>query len=421
MEKELENIKWDIVGVGEVRRRGEGLETLKSGHLFYYHGEQHESVEGVGFFINKEIVRNLRMVQPVSTRVVYAILRINNRYDVKVIQVYAPTTDHTDEEVEILYDDLGAALSNNPSHFTIVCGDFNAKIGTNMDPSETALGNFGSPGRNDRGNTLLNFLLEKNLFLMNSFYYKKLQRRWTWKSPDGRTKNEIDYFITDKRHIFKDVTVLNRFAKSSDHRMVRATIVLNTSYERHGMIKKNRTKTWTRPGDERKFEEHLSKILQDKPLSNDINVLNDAIVEAITVAQKKCCPTRPKEEKISLETHHKMERRRTLKSERNANQDEINRLNKEVAKAIRKDLRKYKEEKIVETIEENKSMKVMRRKLASGKRGIVKRKDKDGNITSNREHLLQIVESFYGILYKCTTNHSKSRGIPEEKGSKSGL
>lgn len=29
MEKELEKIRWDIVGMSEVRRRGEGLETLK--------------------------------------------------------------------------------------------------------------------------------------------------------------------------------------------------------------------------------------------------------------------------------------------------------------------------------------------------------------------------------------------------------
>lgn len=33
MEHELDEIRWDIVGVGEVRRRGEGLETLKSGHF----------------------------------------------------------------------------------------------------------------------------------------------------------------------------------------------------------------------------------------------------------------------------------------------------------------------------------------------------------------------------------------------------
>ncbi|XP_030747668.1 craniofacial development protein 2-like [Sitophilus oryzae] len=189
MEKELEKIRWDIVGMSEVRRRGESLETLKSGHLFYYNGEQQQSIG-------------------VSTRGIYAIFKINTRYNLKVVQVYAPTTEHTDEEIETFYDDLCTAISNNHTHFTVVCSDFNAKLGTKLDPSETPLGNFGSPGRNDRGDILLNFLLEKNLFQMNSFFHKKPHCRWTWKSPDGRTKNEIDYFITDKRYIFSDVTVL---------------------------------------------------------------------------------------------------------------------------------------------------------------------------------------------------------------------
>lgn len=43
-ENELRKIRWDIIGIGEVRRRGEGLETLKSCHLYYHNEEQDESV-----------------------------------------------------------------------------------------------------------------------------------------------------------------------------------------------------------------------------------------------------------------------------------------------------------------------------------------------------------------------------------------
>lgn len=125
---------------------------------------------------------------------------------------------------------------------------------------------------------------------MNSFFHKKPHRRWTWKSPDGRTKNEIDYFITDKRYIFRDVTVLNKFAKSSDHRMVRATIILNTNYERHKMIRKKQSKTWTHPRSIQEFGNHITETLQNKSQPNDFNILNDIIVEAITEPQKKCCP-----------------------------------------------------------------------------------------------------------------------------------
>ncbi|CAG9828320.1 unnamed protein product, partial [Diabrotica balteata] len=165
------------------------------------------------------------------------------------------------------------------------------------------------------------------------------------------------------------------------------------------MIKKKQINRWTHPNNEQNFEDHIGKFLQEKSSTNDINILNDIIVEAITEAQKKCCPKSVKEEKISLETQKKMEQRRILRSDENSSNDDINRMNKEVSREIRKDLRKYKDEKIIKTIEENKSMKIMRRKLTNGNKQIVKLKDRNGNITSNREHLLQIVESFYETLY----------------------
>lgn len=95
-----------------------------------------------------------------------------------------------------------------------LCGDFNAKTGLS-NSSETAFGGFGKKGRNDRGEILLGFLSQNNLFLMNIFLYKKLNRRWTWKGPDVRTKNEIDYRITDKRNTVKGGSMLNRFFKVS--------------------------------------------------------------------------------------------------------------------------------------------------------------------------------------------------------------
>lgn len=53
MKHELGKITWDVLGVGEIRRRGDYIEILKAGHLSYHQGEEHESVGGVEFFINK--------------------------------------------------------------------------------------------------------------------------------------------------------------------------------------------------------------------------------------------------------------------------------------------------------------------------------------------------------------------------------
>lgn len=56
-------------------------------------------------------------------------MKLNSRYNIKIVQVYAPNTNHTDEQVDIFYEEVAAAIKQNPEHYTIICGDFNAKIG----------------------------------------------------------------------------------------------------------------------------------------------------------------------------------------------------------------------------------------------------------------------------------------------------
>ena len=78
---------------------------------------------------------------------------------------------------------------------------------------------------------------------MNTQFQKKAGRRWTWISPDGNTKNEIDYIMTDKPSMATDVTVIHRVNIGSDHRMVMGSITLNTRAERIKLLNKNtRTK-----------------------------------------------------------------------------------------------------------------------------------------------------------------------------------
>ena len=43
LEEELNetNIKWDVIGLGEIRRKEEGFTTLQSGHLLYHSRDRH--------------------------------------------------------------------------------------------------------------------------------------------------------------------------------------------------------------------------------------------------------------------------------------------------------------------------------------------------------------------------------------------
>ena len=136
-----------------------------------------------------------------------------------------------------------AMILEKQTHYTIVMGDFNAKVGGQTNTSERATGCFGLGQRNERGDTLVEWATSKNVKIMNTQFQKKAGRTWTRRSPDGHTRNEIDYIMTDKPSMVTDVTVINRINIGSDHRMVlMGSITLNTRAERRKLLNKNTRK-----------------------------------------------------------------------------------------------------------------------------------------------------------------------------------
>lgn len=103
----------------------------------------------------------------------------------------------------------------------IIKGDFNAKIGKrepiNLGVEQTLRTETES---NKNGSKLINFLNKHNLKIVNTFYYKKQNKTWTWRSPDRLIKNEIDHLLIDKMYIIKDMQVISGFQFSSDHRPI---------------------------------------------------------------------------------------------------------------------------------------------------------------------------------------------------------
>ncbi|XP_048516546.1 craniofacial development protein 2-like [Dendroctonus ponderosae] len=283
LEEELSHIKWDILGISEHKRTDEEQLTLHSGHLLHYKGGQHINEGGVGFLIHKEHIQNVIKIHSISNRVMYLIYKLNTRYLLKMIQVYAPTSTHADAEVEVFYDDINTAIHQELTHYSMLIGDFNAKLGHKEDETETPLGTHGFGVRNERGQTLLEFLLQHNLFVMNSFYRKAPLRKWTWVSPDCSTKNEIDFIISNRKEIVRDVTVLNKFSMGSDHRLVRSKISINIKNERRKLIKQPTSSKWRPLRDEIQYQRRMESQLA--PMKNvldpNIEDLNSLITNSL--------------------------------------------------------------------------------------------------------------------------------------------
>ncbi len=96
------------------------------------------------------------------------------------IQIYAPTINAEDEEVEKFYDELENIIENSQRKHLIIMGDFNSQVGLRQKGEKTILGKYGYGNRNERGWRLVRFYQEHNLKIINSMYKKRKGKRRSW-------------------------------------------------------------------------------------------------------------------------------------------------------------------------------------------------------------------------------------------------
>ena len=78
-------------------------------------------------------------------------------------------------------------------HVLFIIGDRNAKVGSQETPGVT--GKFGLGIWNEAGQTLIEFCQENALVIANTLFQQHKRRLYTWTSPDGQHRNQIDYIL----------------------------------------------------------------------------------------------------------------------------------------------------------------------------------------------------------------------------------
>ena len=115
-------------------------------------------------------------------------------FNITVIQVYAPTSNAEEAEVEWFYEDLQDLLElTPPKHDRFILGDWNTKVGSQETPGVT--GKFVLGIRNEAGQRLIELCQENTLVLANTLFQQYKRRLYTWTSPDGQHRNQIDYIL----------------------------------------------------------------------------------------------------------------------------------------------------------------------------------------------------------------------------------
>ena len=116
---------------------------------------------------------------------------------ITVIQLYVSTNNA--EEAERFYDeDLQDFLELTPKKdVLLIIGDWNAKVGCQETPEVT--GKFGLEVQNEAGQRLIEFCQEKTLVIAKTLFQQHKRRFYTWISPDGQHRNQIDYILCSQR------------------------------------------------------------------------------------------------------------------------------------------------------------------------------------------------------------------------------
>ena len=104
VKQEMASVNVDILGISKLKWTGKG-EFTSDDHYIYYCGQESLRRNGVAIMVNKRVWNavlgcNLKKDRMISVRLQ------GKPFDVTVIQVYAPTSNTEEAEVELFYEDL---------------------------------------------------------------------------------------------------------------------------------------------------------------------------------------------------------------------------------------------------------------------------------------------------------------------------
>jgi hypothetical protein len=417
--KESERYNIDILGISEARWTGAGKRRLTTGHTLLYSGRSDDQhLQGVALLMTKEVESSLIEWNPISERLLTA--RFHSRFTkLTIITCYAPTEEAEEEDKDKFYDKLQEIASRVPRHdMLVVIGDLNAKIGGDNTGKERTMGNQGMGEMNNNGQRLYQWCSENNLVIGGSIFQHRNIHKYTWTSPGGKTQNQIDHFIINRkwRKSLQDVRTKRGADVGSDHQLVvgRLCLKLRRNKDRKERGRQYDVNKLLDEGTKKEFQTELRNRFEVLQEGQELNLANFNIAVRQSAETTLGFRKKKKECWISTCTWEKIAERKEVKRKLNQTRSErvkeqlrqkYTKADKDVKKHARKDKKQYYENLATEaeTAARKQDMKTLY-KITTELRGGHKNteppvKDKNGLvITSETEKIKRWKEHFETIL-----------------------
>ena len=148
VKQEMARVNVNILGISELKWTGMG-EFNSDDHYIYYCGQESLRRNGVAIKVNKRVQNAVLGCNLKNDRMISVHFQ-GKPFNITVIQVYAPTSNTEEAEVERFYEDLQDLLELKPKKDVLcIIGDWNAKVGSQEIPG--VRGRFGLGVQNEAG------------------------------------------------------------------------------------------------------------------------------------------------------------------------------------------------------------------------------------------------------------------------------
>lgn len=206
------------MAIQEIRWSGNGVIKGKNFSLYYSGTKEERGQAGTGFILLGKIRNNVIGFESINERICK--IRLKGKYNVSLVNIYAPTEDRADPEKESFYEEPQLVIDHTPkSDIILVFGDASAKLGKEDIYKEVSRKHTLHELPNRNGEMLLEFAIGNNLTVMSTQFQHKIIHKGTWLAPDQLTLNHIDHILINnkKKDLIEDVRSMRGPNIDSDH------------------------------------------------------------------------------------------------------------------------------------------------------------------------------------------------------------
>ena len=166
-------------------------------HYIYYCGKHSVRRKGVAIIVNKTFWNAVLGCNLKNNRMI-SIHFQGKWFHITVIQVYAPTSNAEEAEVEWFYEDLQDILELKPKKDVLfIIGHWNAKV--RSQEIHGIIHKFDIGVQTEGGVRLIEFCQENSLVIASTLFQQHKRRLYMWTSSDSQHRNQIDYILCNQR------------------------------------------------------------------------------------------------------------------------------------------------------------------------------------------------------------------------------